>query len=411
MKKIFIAISIIIVVGGAGAYFWYQHKAVQREQANEAAVKNAVENFGSVLKNVSLLDPNAISEMDSTYKNYAAPALLAQWENNPSQAPGRLVSSPWPDSIQITAIQKIGNNSYEVDGDVIEMSSQNLATGGNSGEYPIKSTVGYVNNVWLITSFSGYPPPQAQAQGPVDYVDNQYGFSFALPQDWNGFTTTTSAWEGYTSGPTGDIPFATGTEILIRNPQWTSQNPYQDIPIMIFTPDQWDALLQNQFHIGAAPINPSLLGYNSSYIFALPARYNYAFLPGYQEVEQILSNNPLQILPQFSNISSDTKILVCGGISNGSTQNIPETTRLFINLPKNDFPDKNNNLQFKTVSGNATSTWISNAGPYGQAYQATANCWSYYYEFDGQGQIDLSAQNATTSQPNYLVHFIVGPTQ
>jgi len=38
-----------------------------------------------------------------------------------------------------------------------------------------------------------------------------------------------------------------------------------------------DSLQQEKFHIGAAPINPSELGRNTKYVFALPARYNYAF--------------------------------------------------------------------------------------------------------------------------------------
>jgi hypothetical protein len=69
--------------------------------------------------------------------------------------------------------------------------------------------------------------------------------------------------------------------------------PYQDIPIMIFTIAQWNDLQTDKFHIGAAPINPSELGRNNKYVFALPARYNFAYPEGFQEVEQILSTSPL----------------------------------------------------------------------------------------------------------------------
>lgn len=72
---------------------------------------------------------------------------------------------------------------------------------------------------------------------------------------------------------------------------------------MIFTTDQWNLLQQEKFHIGAAPVGPSELGHNSSYVFALPARYNYAFPTGYEEVEKILENHPLQT----TQISADTK--------------------------------------------------------------------------------------------------------
>jgi len=63
---------------------------------------------------------------------------------------------------------------------------------------------------------------------------------------------------------------------------------------MIFSLNQWSSLQLEQFHIGAAPFGPQELGRNGNYVFALPARYNYAFPTGFEEVEQILENNPLQ---------------------------------------------------------------------------------------------------------------------
>ena len=85
----------------------------------------------------------------------------------------------------------------------------------------------------------------------------------------------------------------TGVMLSIRHPLWTSSSPRQDIPIFIFSLTQWNSLTKEVFHIGAAPIPPSELGRNGRYVFALPARYNYAFPTGYQEVEQILQSNPL----------------------------------------------------------------------------------------------------------------------
>lgn len=62
---------------------------------------------------------------------------------------------------------------------------------------------------------------------------------------------------------------------------------------MVFTIGQWDSLIRQEYSVGAAPIPPSELGRNTQFVFALPARYNYAFPPGYQEVEQILQGKPL----------------------------------------------------------------------------------------------------------------------
>ena len=63
---------------------------------------------------------------------------------------------------------------------------------------------------------------------------------------------------------------------------------------MVFTLAQWGLVQAEKLSVGAAPIPPTELGRNSTYVFALPARYNYAFPTGYEEVEQILQGHPLQ---------------------------------------------------------------------------------------------------------------------
>jgi len=133
-----------------------------------------------------------------------------------------------------------------------------------------------------------------QEQQQVIYKNTQYGFSFSLPVSWSGYSIILSKWEGYNPGAQGDVIVEQGPIISIRHPEWTSANPRQDIPIMVFTITQWDSLQQDKFHIGAAPINPSELGRNTNYVFALPARYNFSYLTGFEEVEKILEGNPLQ---------------------------------------------------------------------------------------------------------------------
>lgn len=124
------------------------------------------------------------------------------------------------------------------------------------------------------------------------YKNAQYGFSFILPKSWQGFSIVTGIWEG-NNVALGKIT-ETGPMISIRHPKWTSKDPRQDIPIMIFTIDQWNLLQQGKISIGAAPIGPSELGRNNIYVFALPARYNFAFKTGYKEVEEIINSQPLK---------------------------------------------------------------------------------------------------------------------
>ncbi|MEC1523335.1 hypothetical protein P9D43_15120 [Neobacillus niacini] len=123
------------------------------------------------------------------------------------------------------------------------------------------------------------------------YNNSEYGFSFTLPETWVGFQIVTDSWEGI---DTDQQQVENGQILLIRHPAWSEEQPRQDIPIMIFTLKQWSSLEKGEFHIGAAPIGPTLLGLNDEYVFALPARYNFAFLEGYEEVENILENNPLE---------------------------------------------------------------------------------------------------------------------
>ncbi len=126
----------------------------------------------------------------------------------------------------------------------------------------------------------------------ITYSNTLYGFTFTLPLDWQGYTVLNNSWSGI--APTSGKTVQSGSLILIRNPKWTAAKKYQDIPIMVFTIGQWDSLIREEYSVGAAPIPPSELARNAQFVFALPARYNYAFPEGYQEVDQILQGKPLQ---------------------------------------------------------------------------------------------------------------------
>jgi len=131
----------------------------------------------------------------------------------------------------------------------------------------------------------------------IIYKNTKYGFSFSLPENWEGYKIVLDKWEGLSIGDLGNSKVVeTGPIVYIRHPQWTSKHPRQDIPIMIFTIKQWNLLQQGKFHIGAAPIGPKELGHNDKYVFALPARYNYEFPTGYEEVESIINSDPLKPL-------------------------------------------------------------------------------------------------------------------
>jgi hypothetical protein len=68
---------------------------------------------------------------------------------------------------------------------------------------------------------------------------------------------------------------------------------------MIFTPTVWDQVNSGSISVSAAPIPPTKLAENSRYVFALPARYNYAFPKGWEEVDQIMKSNRVSTNPVF----------------------------------------------------------------------------------------------------------------
>jgi hypothetical protein len=266
----------------------------QSDETDMKAVAGLVENFGKKLQMVSLLAPSDIlkKSMQDNYGGLVESALLEKWLNDPQNAPGRLVSSPWPDRIEIISNQKLANGSYEVKGKIIEITSAEQGGDGFAAKRPITLIIKKTGGSWLIDDVTMGAYENANS---IIYNNTQYGFKFTLPKSWENYSIVNGKWEGMAiSGPRSGKVIENGEIISIRHPQWTDQNPRQDIPIMIFTLAQWNAVQNEEMSVGAAPIAPSELGRNSKYVFALPARYNYAFPTGYEEVETILASKPLQ---------------------------------------------------------------------------------------------------------------------
>ena len=76
----------------------------------------------------------------------------------------------------------------------------------------------------------------------------------ALPAS-AGFKVLTDRWSGAAAG--GE----SGLQAVIRNSRWTDESPYEDIPILVFTPAQWRAVY-SRVYTGAGVTGPSELGRN-----------------------------------------------------------------------------------------------------------------------------------------------------
>ncbi len=122
-----------------------------------SSARSAVEEFGTHLQNVSLLAPDATSTMATTYGPFVTPELLQSWEANPQDAPGRLTSSPYPDRIEITRIDKQGSG-YIVNGTVVYLTST-----GEAGRAPVVIQIIPQDGKWLIAAYEEQAPENTGA--------------------------------------------------------------------------------------------------------------------------------------------------------------------------------------------------------------------------------------------------------
>lgn len=276
-----------------------QETSQQEDKFDEKAAAALAEDFGSKLQLVSLQAPKDILEksMKENYGGLVSEALLAKWAEDPLNAPGRLTSSPWPDRVEIRTVTKLPENAYEIKGEIIEITSTEMAGSGAAAKRPVTLIIKKIGGSWLIdeVTLGAY-----EGDSRLTYENTEYGFQFSLPETWKDYKIIAEKWEGLSSeDKESGKAVENGPKISIRHPRWTEENPRQDIPIMIFTHEQWDSLQQGKFHIGAAPVGSKELARNNKYIFALPARYNYAFPEGFEEVEELINSGALKALEGF----------------------------------------------------------------------------------------------------------------
>jgi hypothetical protein len=166
MNKTIITVVVIILII-IGVVMWSKQSQApagdevntstdENSPADQAAVESVVMDFGSSLKDVSLLSPDASDQIGTVYAPYIASDLLLDWQANSETAPGRQTSSPWPDHVEITSTTKTDPDTYAVSGQIVLMTSveQASADDDNAGVEPFTATVENIDGKWLITAFS-----------------------------------------------------------------------------------------------------------------------------------------------------------------------------------------------------------------------------------------------------------------
>jgi hypothetical protein len=128
---------------------------------------------------------------------------------------------------------------------------------------------------------------------PLCYHNKEYGLVVFLPPSWQGYSVLLQQWEGISYLPAKDVTAVTaqGRMIVLRHPQWRADDPYQDIPIMVFTRSEWDSDKQGRFGIGAGGFDEEMW-HNQKYVFGMSSRYNAADdVKSWKEVADIVEQN------------------------------------------------------------------------------------------------------------------------
>jgi hypothetical protein len=128
----------------------------------------------------------------------------------------------------------------------------------------------------------------------VVYHNTQYGLTFFLPPNWQGYSVLTQQWTGneYDEKLDRPGPVVHGPMIVLRHPHWAPDNLHQDIPILVFTRQQWKEDAGGGGLGIYAGGYESELSHNSKYVFAINDRFNWAEdLNGCDEANDIIAEN------------------------------------------------------------------------------------------------------------------------
>jgi hypothetical protein len=125
-----------------------------------------------------------------------------------------------------------------------------------------------------------------------------------LPDSWRGYSILAESWHGevYLADKDKDVEIAHGPMIVLRNPLWKRNDEYQDIPIYVFTRQQWTDDKTGQFSAEGAGGVIYELWHNAKYVFGMHSRtfgYNEE-LKDWRKTENIVDqNSALHVAPRL----------------------------------------------------------------------------------------------------------------
>lgn len=150
----FACLAIVVIVAGCGGNEASAGGERGGVACDAAAARAVVERFGERLRRVSLLAPDAVRtrEIREAYADLVTPVLLEAWLADPSRAPGRETSSPWPDRIEVRSIAPADGDACVVEGAVVHVTSGEVAAGGAELREPVTLRV-VEEDGWRIAAY------------------------------------------------------------------------------------------------------------------------------------------------------------------------------------------------------------------------------------------------------------------
>lgn len=151
-KPAFWILSAVLIVVLLAGFFLIHNPVDTAVEQEKQDVISLVKEFGNALKTVSLSAPDEIvaESIKEQYSDFISPELLAKWQSDPQSAPGRVLSSPWPDRIDVISIEDDGNDGYVVSGEIIEVTNAEQQSGVVACQITLK--IIKQDNQWLISN-------------------------------------------------------------------------------------------------------------------------------------------------------------------------------------------------------------------------------------------------------------------
>ena len=130
---------------------------------------------------------------------------------------------------------------------------------------------------------------------PLRYHDARYDLTFCLPASWRDYSVSIQQLEDERYSAAKDKPIIVGHTpmITLRHRRWQADAPYQDIPILVYTRVQWDALHHGELWPSVfAGGTMDELWHTERFVFAISSRSNAADkIRGWRETADVVEQN------------------------------------------------------------------------------------------------------------------------